>query len=141
MRVFFDSSFWVAQYHEGDAHVRNADRLLEMIPDDAELYTNNLVIYETLTVLSQGAGKVQSLKFGRYIFDGIDHGSLYTAIFDEARERQTWKIFQAVPQKDISFVDCSILATIKEYRIDTLLSFDKDFKRFQQPYKFKLNAV
>lgn len=140
IRVFFDSSFWVARYRQGDAHEKDAHELLKSV-SDVELYTNNLVIYETLTVLSQRAGKIQSLKFGRYIFDGIDDGNLYAAIFDEAPEHQTWKIFQNGPHKAISFVDCSILATIKEYRIDALLSFDKDFKQFQQPYKFKLNAL
>jgi len=140
MRIFVDTSFWIAELRHQDTNHAKAIEIRKVLPEDAELYINNLVLYETVTVSSLRAGRAKAVAFGAQLFEFIDHGKLRSAIIDESRERAIWRTFKGIVRKDISFVDCSILAMIQEYRIDTLLSFDKDFKPFQQPYKFKLNA-
>lgn len=141
MRVFIDTSFWIAELRHQDSNHAKAREIRQALPVDVEVYINNLVFYEALTVSSLKAGRARAIAFGAQLLEFIDHGKLRSGIVDEARERTIWRIFREIPHKGIGFVDCSILAMIREYQIDTLLSFDQDFKRYQSPYKFKLNAI
>lgn len=141
MRVFFDSSFWIALYRDRDLNHQAAFRLKQQLPREAELYINNLIVYETLTVLSLRESRSAALQFGEYIFRQMYSGRVWPSMINESRERSSWNIFRTIANKGISFTDCSILQAIREYQIDVLLSFDKDFKKFKKPYKFKLNAV
>ncbi len=52
-------------------------------------------------------------------------------------QQATWKVFKGTKQKNISFVDCSILACMEAEGINKLLTFDrKDFKVLQKHHRF-----
>jgi predicted nucleic acid-binding protein len=47
----------------------------------------------------------------------VDH-----TVFQEA-----WRIFKQIPERNLSFTDCTTMAFVKSMRIDSVLSFDSDF--------------
>lgn len=139
MKIFIDASFWIAQFRKDDAHRQKALALSKLLKPVQPVYTNNLVIYESLTVIAIRVNRGRAIDFGRSIFEGIDRGAVLSSVADETRERKIWEIFQNISKKDVSFTDCSILQTIKEFDIDRLFTFDRHFELFQKEFRFKIN--
>lgn len=100
-----------------------------------QLVTSNLVFLETVTVLSQRVGRDVAIDAGNELKFSP---SLRLVEVDASLQERTWQIFQEIDQKNISFVDCSILAVLESYGIEYLLTFDTDdFAGLQEEYGFE----
>lgn len=140
MNIFLDTSFLYAQFVQTDPHHEIAKSLTAEIPIESPLYINNLVLYETITLLAFKQSRRAALHFGIAMFNRVDNGQLTCLNIDEARERHSWQIFQSTEKKDVSFVDASILSSIAERQLTALLTFDRHFKPFTKKYGFQING-
>lgn len=141
MNLFLDTSYLFALYATTDPHHQSALDLAARIPANTKVFSNNLVLYETLTVLTFKQSRQASIAFGKLTFASIENGQLSNPLINEAREQHSWRIFRSIRAKDVSFVDASILATIEEFEIKTLFTFDRHFIRFAKPYSFEINTL
>jgi predicted nucleic acid-binding protein len=137
-RIFADSNYFVALFNPGDSLHRNALSIAKKL--DAEkcsLVISNFVFLEAVTVIAQKRGRDIAVEMGKYFLN--DNGSMEVIHIDEELQEYSWEIFQRENSKNISFVDCSIIAAMKSENISELLTFDlKDFKSFQKRYRFNL---
>jgi predicted nucleic acid-binding protein len=89
---------------------------------------------EIFTILSQKAGKKKAIEFGRMI---KEQNPFLIKRINEDLEEKTWKVFEKIKEKDLSYVDCSIIAVIIDggYQLAT---FDKKILKLQEQFGFKI---
>lgn len=136
-KIFFDTSFYVAINHKSDSLHHEAIRLAQTLTKfDHQDYTSNFVLLETLTVLSQKENRLAAILFR-------DNELAYTNLIriSAQLENKSWEIFKQIKNKNISYVDCSILAVIKNHKIDQLVTFDKHFQPFRKEYNFTILPI
>ncbi|HZX49667.1 MAG TPA: PIN domain-containing protein [Candidatus Paceibacterota bacterium] len=135
-KVFADSNYFVALFNTDDSLYEEARHIAQKISSDAtQLAISNFIFLEVVSILSQRKGKAAAIQAGQ---DILSHPSLINVVHvDETLQQAAWDIFQSIEHKNISFVDCSIIAAIKTEGIKKLLTFDKtDFKKLQKKYRF-----
>lgn len=135
-RAFADSNFFIAFFNISDKlHQRAKTLAKELLAQNTQLVISNYIFLEVVTVLSQRVGKFTALEVGKYF---IENSSIQTIHIDEELQRYSWKIFQEVKDKNIGFVDCSIIAAMKAEGISHLLTFDiQDFQKLKKSYRFQ----
>ncbi|MBI4120602.1 MAG: PIN domain-containing protein [Parcubacteria group bacterium] len=139
-RVFVDSNYFVALFNPSDAlHKRALDLARNIDSQNTFLVISNFVFLEIVTVLSQRRGRKVAIEVGEHLLTN----SLITIIqVDELLQRESWHIFQNIMEKNVSFVDSSIVAVMKAEYITKLLTFDaKDFKKLRKRYQFNFYEI
>ena len=131
-KIFIDSNFYVAFYNPADSLHKSALEVGKEIIDDIKIISN-LVFSEIVTVLSQRVGKVTAVRVGDFLQSSSQVQSIH---IDEYLQNESWKIFKQIAGKNISFVDCSIIAAMNIEGINQLLTFDDDFKKLKRYHKF-----
>jgi predicted nucleic acid-binding protein len=135
--IFVDSNYFIGLFNPQDPLSNNANRISrELEQKHAPIFISNFIFLEITTIISMRAGREIARETGKYL---LSAPQIHTTHIDEALQQRTWDIFQEIAQKNISFVDCSIIAAMQELDIAKLLTFDtKDFKQLQKKYKFSL---
>lgn len=126
-KIFVDSNFFVALYNSEDSLYERAlatSRSLEKDPPRA--FISNYIFLETVTVLSQRAGRKEAIIRGNQL---LDNNNFQIIQITDSLQTSAWEIFCETPKKNTSFVDCSTIAVMQAEGIDKLLTFDReDFK-------------
>ncbi len=136
MKIFLDTSFIISLIVEEDANHKRAVTLAEKFKDKiVQFYVNYFIFSECLTILSQRKGKSVSLVFGKSI---KEERKIEIIKIDDKLEDASWNIFREMTDKDMSFADCSILATLENNNISQLATFDKHFIKLQDKFDFKI---
>lgn len=123
--IFVDASFYVSLLKPTDGNHETAVALARKHGMAPKL-TSQAVLGEVATVGSQRFSKEATIVF----IEDILRGRTTTVLF-ETHELATraWEIFKKVKSKNISWVDCYSRAIIEAYKIETVLTFDKDFQK------------
>lgn len=139
-RLFVDSNYFVALFNPSDTLYQKALKIAKKIDKkDIFLVISNFIFLEIITILSQKRGRRVAIETGEYF---LSNPKIALIHIDQLLQGQSWNIFKQIKSKDISFVDCSIIAAMKSEGIDELLTFDiEDFKRLQKNYRFRLYQV
>ena len=125
MKIFVDTSAFVAIENDEELNYFLAQSILEKVDSSkATLVTSNYVIAETLTVLSQRVSKKVAIKFQEE-----DVPALEVIRIEKSTEEVAFEIFKKLDSKNVSFVDCTSFALMKQFGITTAFTFDKDFKK------------
>lgn len=135
--IFADSNYFVALFNSQDALTEKADVVSkELDKYETALIISNFVFLEIITITSMKAGREIAIEAGRSL---LSNPRIRIIHIDEELQKESWRIFQQIRAKNISFTDCSIVAAMRAEGVLTLLTFDEtDFKRLQEPYGFKL---
>lgn len=139
-QVFVDSNFFIAFFNETDTLHQEALSIgAKLEKQKTELLISNFIFLEVVTVLSQRVNKAVALQVGRHL---LSSPSIEIIHIDEVLHNHSWQIFQEVRNKNVSFVDCSIIATMKAEGVLELLTLDaEDFKKLQKKYRFRLREL
>jgi len=134
-RVFVDSNYFIAFFNPADAlNSRAVAVAKKMYAEDAVFVISNFIFLEVVTVLSQRVGRDAALRVGRHL---LEDPKVQMIHIDQPLQQAAWSIFQAVPGKDVGFVDCSILAVMQAEALRLLLTFDvKDFRPLLKGFRF-----
>jgi len=117
---FVDASFYLALHLPNDS---NRDKAIAMHATllGEKLVTSQAVIGEVLTVGSMRYSRDKTIAFVGILYQSVSEIYLETPeVVATANE-----IFSQVENKNIGWVDCYSLATMRHYGIKELLSFDK----------------
>ena len=134
-KLFIDSNFFIALHNPLDALYIRAKQIANKIErSKLKIYSSNFIYLETVTVLSQRSGKEVAITAGKKLL----LGDYYTVVnINEDLQFKSWLIFQEIKRKNMSFVDCSILAVMRNMGIKKLLTFDTaDFAGLRRKYSF-----
>jgi predicted nucleic acid-binding protein len=133
--VFVDSNYFIALFNISDTLHAEALALAEsMVNKNIVLYVSNYIMLEVLTVLSQRVGR----EAARVASDNlVDSEQIRAVHITEELHSRSLEIFRTTDSKNVSLVDCSILAVLNYVGIKQLLTFDTtDFKPLKGRFNF-----
>jgi len=138
--IFADSNYFVALFNPADALYRNTLPITRKLnAERRSLVISNFIFLETVTIVSQKRGRDVALELGKYL---LSDRLIEIIHIDEELQEYSWEVFKRERAKNLSFVDCSIVAAMKSENISELLTFDmKDFKGLQSKYHFQLYDI
>ena len=126
MRVFADTSAFVALATSGDRHHKKAAGYLRGLPPGASLVTTEYVFDETITRLRNVAGHAAALAVGH----AMRTSTLARVHALEAADvDRAWEIFAKYEDKDLSFTDCTSFAFCERTNVKTCFTFDDDLEQ------------
>lgn len=135
-RLFVDSNYFIAYFSISDAqHNRALTTGKKIQTDRIRFVISNYIFLEVVTVLSLRAGRETARFAGNHL---IASPSVEMLHIDPRLHNESWRLFQKVESKNISFVDCSTAVLMEYENIHTLLTFDTtDFKILQKHASFR----
>jgi len=133
--VFIDTNVLISLYNIKDSLHKKAMVVFKRLSlIKARLVISNYVLLETYTILSQKAGKKNAIEFGKLI---RKENPFIIKWVEEKDDAKVWEIFKKVKDKNVSYVDCSILTlvTLEDYELAT---FDQKIQKLADNFGFKL---
>lgn len=125
MKIFIDTSVLIALNNiEDPTYARALHVSKNIFSKSVEVVTSNHIISETLTVLSQKVSHQSAIDFKELWAPKIE-----VIHINEVLEEIAFEIFKKLTSKNVSFVDCTSFALMKQLGITTAFTFDKDFKK------------
>lgn len=126
MTVFIDSSVLISLWDQDDSnHLVAIEKSRELQNIKASIFISNIIAGEVLTVLSMKLGINLVNQCGEML------QKLSTVFVDEDLHKQAWENFKKRTSKNLSFFDYTSLAIIREFNMDKVFTFDKDFKKLR----------
>ena len=126
MRVLLDSDALLALYVADDLHHQRAKKTLQnLLRKKGELFVTNLVLQQTVTVISYRLGQKQALDFLKR-FNQVDFQQVFV---NKNLTAKSWHVFSKQTKKGTSFIDCTNMVVFKELNMDKIFSFDRFYSR------------
>ena len=130
MGLFIDSSFFIALINTRDKYHPKAISLLKSISHLGTRYTSDYVLDEVITTLWK---TTHDKKIVRNAYTMINEKEKFVKLIKITKDtiEDAWKKWNknaTWPKKPLSFTDCTILATMEEYSISYILTFDNEFE-------------
>lgn len=134
-RIVVDSNYYLALVNPLDSLHQNAVNITHQI-EKKQAVISDYIFSEITTVISQKISKQAAVELGSSL---LNNPLIQMTTINHSLFLASWKIFLKLKQKNLSFVDCSILALMKQLNIKQLLSFDHtDFAPLQKQFGFEL---
>ncbi len=130
MRLFVDTSAWVALEDRDDSHHEEATRFWGELragrADFRQIFTSNYVLDEVMTLLGTRVGKQSCAEFWRKM-----QGTKLVRVLrvSEEVDAKAFEIFVHGPE-DLSFTDGTCFALMRGEAIDSCFTFDRHFADF-----------
>lgn len=126
MRVFVDTSAWVALYYRGDQYHEEATKIWKgMIRKNPKLYTTDYVFDETVTLLRKRAGYHSSRIAGESI---LKSPHVEFTFIERDMVLRAWEVYEKYKDHDLSFTDCTSMVVMNARRIKDVFEFDPHFE-------------
>ncbi len=127
MAIFIDTGVFVAARNKSDVNRSRARELLRsgLSGEFGRLFTSDYIVDEAVTLALVRTRNFQlATNLGKFIIDSprIERLAVTNDDFDES-----WKTFQKLGKKFLSFTDCTSLALAKNHSIPRIMSFDSHF--------------
>ena len=138
MKVFLDSSFIISFTLENDENHKVAEKLIEEEKIwEQECYISNYIINEVITVI----GNKSDLYYAKETYYILKDN--FTILNEHEIDNFNDKVMEIYEEYDtkLSFTDSSILLLMDYYNIDTLVSFDKEFKKNKEINLINLDSI
>lgn len=131
MKIFIDTSAWVAIENKRDIHYDDSIQFKEEIKNrHFRLYTSNYVLDETYTLLLANVGYEKTVDFIRRIKLLRNKGLLFVIQVTDEIEETACSIFDKFNKdKFWSFTDCTSKVIMEILDIKQAFSFDKNFEQ------------
>jgi predicted nucleic acid-binding protein len=131
MKIFIDTSAWVALESKKDVHYEEAMLFKEEIKNKQyRLYTSNFVLDETYTLLLANIGYERAIESAKKLRTMKDKGLLHVVRVIEEIEESAWEIFERFNRdKFWSFTDCTSKIIMELLGIKEAFSFDRNFEQ------------
>lgn len=131
MKLFIDSSAYIAFYNERDEKHHEAEKFIEEIKNGVFgpviFYTTDCIFDEVVTsILLLTKRKDLAIKVGEAIIS-----SKVTRIVkvDDTTFKNAWDMFIKFKDKLWSFTDCTSFALMKRYKLATAFTFDEHYRQ------------
>lgn len=124
--ILIDADAFVAlNYLDDSSHTRAVILSQELKDLNISLITSDPAFGEAITVISQRGGLDLAIAFAEDILSG----DIEIIEVDAALRRKALDIFKKQTSKNSRFTDCVNMAILKERGINTIFSFDIQYKR------------
>ncbi|PIQ70099.1 hypothetical protein COS55_01115 [Candidatus Shapirobacteria bacterium CG03_land_8_20_14_0_80_40_19] len=128
MTYFFDASFLIALFNSEDLfHSKAAEIIKNAEPHSPFFITSNIAVAETVNALFRANGVIVTKKFiSSFKKSNIEEFFVTKEIFSLSYKL----LFQQKSKNKLNLFDCLHLETMKHLKVDTIFTFDSDFKNF-----------
>lgn len=125
MSIFVDAGPFIAFCSKRDENHELSKLIFNEIDKGhyGEIITSDYIVTETVNFLFKKGQKEDALLLGKRIFGGYNVTHVDEIIFQSA-----WSKFSRL--KPFSLTDCTNLAIIEKYNVETIFTFDSEFKSF-----------
>lgn len=136
--AFVDTNIFVAFANKRDRDHGRAVGLLDRVRrgEFGLVYTSDYVFDETITTAFVRTGRsAVAVKVGKIILGSKEESIPPLVALIKVDERifvEAWRAFKTERFEGLSFTDHTILAQLKEFKIDALISFDTGFDGLAQ---------
>ncbi len=125
MRVFVDTSAFLAMLVETDLNHSTATRIWsDIVQKNYNLFSTNYVILETIALIQRRLG----MDILRAFCDDV-LPFLTTIWVDDAIHQAGIAAVLSANQRQLSLVDCTSLAAMRNRGLDTVFVFDRHFEK------------
>lgn len=125
-KLLVDADAFVALVNPSDSNHQKAKFLRNQISDqEFQLITSDPAFGEAITVISQDTGLELAVRFAEEALSS----SVEFIEVDAALRRKALDIFKKQTSKNSRFTDCVNMAIMKEKGLDTIFSFDVQYKK------------
>lgn len=123
MSVLVDTGAWYALADTSDGHHKAARAFYAQRAGSAAFVTTDLVLAETLALLSAHLGRPAGVTF----WGTLRETKIPVLTPEPADLEAAWHITQAYDDQAFSFVDCATFAMMERLGIDDAFAFDAHF--------------
>lgn len=125
MKTFVDTGAWYAVADTADQfHSIAVKHFNCLLSNKVLLYTTNLVIHETVMLLSRKVSKSAAILF----LDTIYNDENVSIVENQKTiEKRGFRIFKKYDDQDFSITDCVSFVVLKDLKIKRVFSFDRHF--------------
>jgi len=124
MEVFVGSSAFVSLRNPLDVNHEIAKSVAAQLERaQTPLVTSNFIVAESLTVIAQRVSLAKAVEFREVFLPGVRVVSITEEI-----EEVAFDIFKRLTSKNVSFIDCTSFALMRELGVKTAFAFDDHFK-------------
>lgn len=126
MKVITDSDLLISLWYKDQPTHKKAKLIYSKVhkQKNSSIYLLNINLQESATVISKKYSQVEAVRFIKEINNTINQKLITFIKLNEKIESLAWHIFNQQTKKNISFIDCAVLATFQIYKFDKILSFD-----------------
>jgi predicted nucleic acid-binding protein len=127
MKIFVDSSAWVALFDVSDKYNSYAiNGLNQMLGSHLEFITSYYVFDETVTLLLKRNGQPQAVRYGKWVLSSENIKLLNVS---EAIWQDAWEMFQSYEDKQWAFTDCTSFVLMRQHKLHWAFAFDHHFEQ------------
>jgi uncharacterized protein len=127
MKLFVDTSAWLALNNRGDQHHSAAVSKSTLIKNQRiDLITSDYILDESITVIRYRVSHRAAVVFG----DALMSSAIVTVadVTDEERFN-AWEMFKKYGDKELSFTDCTSFVLMKKLGLQRAFTFDDHFRQ------------
>ena len=130
MKILLDSSFIIAIFRKNDPLHQRAIKNRDILQNDC--YISNGIISEVITILGQ---KTKDIALVRLAYNYMKDNFI---VIDESDinmyNDNVFAIFEKYNKNKfrLSFIDCSEVVICENYELEYIVSFDGEFKQFEE---------
>ncbi len=131
MKYFLDTSFIMALVLDSDANYNKAVKLDYILNENC--FINNNVLNEVLTLTGRKINIDSAKEIYYNLIDSFEVLDEYDILNYNSENLKIFEKYIGINSNKtkLSFTDSSIILTMKEFEIDSLVTFDKEFKRIE----------
>jgi len=136
-KVLLDSSFIIAIFRNNDPLHQRAIENRDVLENDC--YISNGIISEVLTILAQ---KTKDIALVRLVYNYMkDNFTIINESDINMYNDNVFAIFEKYNRNKfrLGFIDCSQVVIYNHYDLDYVVSFDGEFKLFEEVELFELS--
>lgn len=129
-KLLIDSSFIIALFRRNDSLHQKAIKNKEILENDC--YISNGILSEVITIIGQ---KTKDIGLVRLVYNYMkDNFTLINESEINMYNDNVFAIFEKYNKNKfrIGFIDCSQVVICKHYDLDYVVSFDDEFKQFEE---------
>lgn len=133
-KILLDTSFLIPLNIAAEDKNTRAVEIMENTMHNNELYITNYIYLEYATIISQRLG-TENLATAIRLLDKFNIKELF---IDKELDNKIRNNYIRETKKDISYVDLSNFIICKKFNVDSIISFDNDFKYLGSKYNVKI---
>ena len=140
-KIFIDASVWIAFTVETDSlHVQAKNIFNDLLKQKSiQFYTSDYIIDETATRIKKKKDGSGAKLFLQQLMDVFKKRKIEIIFISKILFDKSVRIFNRYPEPNtFSFTDASIVSVMRHYKIKTLLTFDRDFKKLERKLKIQI---
>lgn len=131
-KIFIDTNFIVAIFREIEENHELAVKTCETLLNNYECCISNSIITEVVTIIMMRTKNLNLTRNAYYFM--IDNFTILNEYDVDKYNDKVFKVFEKYNTNrfNLGFVDCSIVVISGYYDMDYVVSFDKNFKLFEE---------